>query len=59
MLYVVVTLLIIALTAALLGFSGVAGTAAGVAKLVFTIAVVLLAASVIFEGMRGSFGRHS
>jgi uncharacterized membrane protein YtjA (UPF0391 family) len=58
MLYIAVALVMIALTAALLGFSGVAGTAAGAAKLVFIIAVVLLAASVIFEGLRGTFRRR-
>jgi uncharacterized membrane protein YtjA (UPF0391 family) len=59
MLYIAVALVMIALTAALLGFSGGAGTAAGVAKLVFIIAMVLLAASVIFEGLRGTFRRPS
>jgi uncharacterized membrane protein YtjA (UPF0391 family) len=59
MLYAVVTLLITGLIAAVLGFSGLGGAAAGVAKLVFIAAVVLLAASVVLEGMRGTFGRHS
>jgi uncharacterized membrane protein YtjA (UPF0391 family) len=54
----VVTLLIIALIAALLGFGGIAGTAVGLAKIVFLVAMVLLVVSLIFGGMRGSFGRR-
>jgi uncharacterized membrane protein YtjA (UPF0391 family) len=59
MLYVVGSLLIIALISAVFGFSGVAGTGTGLAKIGFVMAIVLLAASLIFEGIRGSFGRHS
>jgi uncharacterized membrane protein YtjA (UPF0391 family) len=58
MLYAVATLLVIGLIAAVLGFSGFGGTAAGVAKLVFIAAMVLLAASVVFEGKRGTLGRR-
>jgi uncharacterized membrane protein YtjA (UPF0391 family) len=58
MLHLVVTLLIIALIAALLGFGGIAGTAVGLAKIVFVVAMVLLLVSLIFGGMRGSFGRR-
>jgi uncharacterized membrane protein YtjA (UPF0391 family) len=58
MLHLVVTLLIIALIAALLGFGGIAGTAVGLAKIVFLVAMVLLVVSLIFGGMRGSFGRR-
>ena len=41
MLSLVVTLLIIALIAALLGFGGIAGAAVGIAKIVFFVALVL------------------
>jgi uncharacterized membrane protein YtjA (UPF0391 family) len=52
------TLLVIGLIAALLGFGGIAGTAVGLAKIVFLVAMVLLVVSLIFGGMRGSFGRR-
>jgi len=39
--FIVVSLLVIALIAAALGFSGLAGTAVGVAKLVFITAIIL------------------
>jgi uncharacterized membrane protein YtjA (UPF0391 family) len=58
MFHLVITLLIIGLIAALLGFGGIAGTAVGLAKVVFVVAIVLLVASLIFGGMRGSFGRR-
>jgi uncharacterized membrane protein YtjA (UPF0391 family) len=58
MLHLVITLLVIGLIAALLGFGGIAGTAVGLAKIVFIVALVLLVASLIFGGMRGSFGRR-
>jgi uncharacterized membrane protein YtjA (UPF0391 family) len=58
MLHLVITLLVIGLIAALLGFGGIAGTAVGLAKIVFLVAMVLLIASLIFGGMRGSFGRR-
>jgi uncharacterized membrane protein YtjA (UPF0391 family) len=51
----VVTLLIIALIAALLGFGGIAGTAIGLAKLIFYIAVILFVVSLIFGYSRGGF----
>ena len=41
MLSLVVTLLIIALIAAVLGFGGIAGAAVGIAKIVFFVALVL------------------
>jgi uncharacterized membrane protein YtjA (UPF0391 family) len=41
MLNLVVTLLIIALVAAVLGFGGIAGAAIGIAKIVFFVAIVL------------------
>jgi uncharacterized membrane protein YtjA (UPF0391 family) len=58
MLHLVITLLVIGLIAALLGFGGIAGTAVGLAKIVFLVAMVLLVISLIFGGMRGSFGRR-
>lgn len=36
------TFLIIALVAGLLGFGGIAGTAAGIAKIIFGLALILL-----------------
>jgi uncharacterized membrane protein YtjA (UPF0391 family) len=48
MLSLVVTLLIIALIAAVLGFGGIAGAAVGIAKIVF---------SLVAGGLRG-FGRR-
>ena len=58
MLHLVVTLLIIALIAGLLGFGGIAGTAVGLAKIIFFVALVLFVVSLIFGGMRGSFERR-
>jgi uncharacterized membrane protein YtjA (UPF0391 family) len=58
MLHLVITLLIIALIAGLLGFGGIAGTAVGLAKIIFFVALVLFLVSLIFGGMRGSFGRR-
>jgi uncharacterized membrane protein YtjA (UPF0391 family) len=46
------------LVAGLLGFGGIAGTAVGLAKIIFVVALVLLVVSLIFGGMRGSFGRR-
>ncbi len=42
------TFLVIALIAAALGFGGIAGTAAGIAKLLFVVFLILFAASLIF-----------
>jgi uncharacterized membrane protein YtjA (UPF0391 family) len=56
MLHLVITLLVIALIAGLLGFGGIAGTAVGFAKIVFVIALVLFVVSLISGGLRGSFG---
>jgi len=58
MLSLVVTLLIIALIAAVLGFGGIAGAAVGIAKIVFLAALVLFVVSLIAGGMRGGFGRR-
>ena len=52
MLSLVVTLLIIALIAAVLGFGGIAGAAVGIAKIVFFVALVLFIISLIAGGMR-------
>jgi len=57
MLNLVVTLLIIALIAAVLGFGGIAGAAIGLAKIIFFIALVLLVVSLLFGGFRGGFRR--
>jgi uncharacterized membrane protein YtjA (UPF0391 family) len=54
MLGLVVTLLIIALIAAVLGFGGIAGAAVGMAKIVFFVALVLFLVSLIFGITRGS-----
>jgi uncharacterized membrane protein YtjA (UPF0391 family) len=58
MLQLVITLLIIALIAGLLGFGGIAGTAVGLAKIIFFVALVLFLVSLVFGGMRGSFRRR-
>jgi uncharacterized membrane protein YtjA (UPF0391 family) len=58
MLNLVITLLIIALIAGVLGFGGIAGTAVGLAKIIFFVALVLFVVSLIFGGVRGSFGRR-
>jgi uncharacterized membrane protein YtjA (UPF0391 family) len=50
----VVTLLIIALVAAVLGFGGIAAGAAELAKIVFFVALVLFVAGVVF----GAAGRR-
>jgi uncharacterized membrane protein YtjA (UPF0391 family) len=43
-----ITFLIIALIAALLGFSGIAGMAAGFAKILFAVFLVLFVVSLLF-----------
>ena len=47
-----VTFLIVALIAGALGFGGVAGTAAGIAKVCFFIFLVLMVASLLLPGRR-------
>ena len=47
-----VTFLIIALIAAVLGFGGIAGTAMGIAKIIFFVAIVLFVLSLLFGGFR-------
>jgi uncharacterized membrane protein YtjA (UPF0391 family) len=51
----VVTLLIVALIAAVLGFGGIAGTAIGLAKVIFYIAIILFLISLVFGYSRGGF----
>jgi uncharacterized membrane protein YtjA (UPF0391 family) len=48
-----VTFLIVALVAALLGFGGIAGVAVEAAKIVFFVAIVLFAISVVAGLLRG------
>jgi uncharacterized membrane protein YtjA (UPF0391 family) len=57
MLNLVVTLLIIALIAAVFGFGGIAVAAVGIAKIVFFVAIVLILVSLLAGGLRGGFGR--
>ncbi len=49
----VVTFLIIALVAGLLGFGGLAGASIEIAKIVFFVAIVLFAVSALISLMRG------
>jgi uncharacterized membrane protein YtjA (UPF0391 family) len=49
-----VTFFIIAIVAAALGFGGVAGSAAGIAKILFAIFVVLFIASLVVPRLRSS-----
>jgi uncharacterized membrane protein YtjA (UPF0391 family) len=57
MMSLVITLLVIALIAGILGFGGIAGTAVGLAKIVFFAALVLFLISLLFGGFRGGFRR--
>jgi uncharacterized membrane protein YtjA (UPF0391 family) len=52
----VVTLLIVALIAALLGFGGIAGAAVEIAKVIFFIAILLFLVAVV-AGLIGRGGR--
>jgi uncharacterized membrane protein YtjA (UPF0391 family) len=45
----IVTFLVVALIAAALGFGGIAGTAVGLAKLVFYIFIVLFLISLVYS----------
>jgi len=49
----VVTFLIVALIAGLLGFGGIAGASVEIAKIIFFIAVVLFLVSAVFGLVRG------
>jgi uncharacterized membrane protein YtjA (UPF0391 family) len=53
MLNLVVTLLIIALVAAVLGFGGIAVAAVGIAKIVFFVALLLFLVALLAGTMRG------
>jgi uncharacterized membrane protein YtjA (UPF0391 family) len=53
MLNLVVTLLIIALIAAVLGFGGIATAAVGIAKIVFFVALLLFLIAAVAGTMRG------
>ena len=44
-----ITFLIVALIAAVFGFGGIAGTAVGIAKLLFFVFIVLFVVSLIFH----------
>jgi uncharacterized membrane protein YtjA (UPF0391 family) len=48
-----ITFFVIALIAAIFGFGGIAGTAAGIGKFIFFAAVVLLLVSLVTGGFRG------
>jgi uncharacterized membrane protein YtjA (UPF0391 family) len=50
----VVTLLIIALIAGLLGFGGIASAAVGLAKIIFFIAILLFLVALVFGLVGGS-----
>jgi uncharacterized membrane protein YtjA (UPF0391 family) len=52
----VVTFLIIALVAAVLGFGGIAGAAVEIAKIIFFIAILLLLVTLVMGMMRGGRG---
>ena len=47
------TFLVVALIAALLGFGGIAGTAIGIAKIIFFVAIILFLVSVVAGAVRG------
>ncbi len=47
------TFLVVALVAAALGFGGIAGTAIGIAKIIFFVAIILFALSLLSGLIRG------
>ena len=53
----VITFLVIALIAALLGFGGIAGVSIELAKIVFFVAIVLFLPTAVFGVVRGSTQR--
>lgn len=53
MLHWALTFLVIAIIAAVLGFGGIAGTAIGIAKIIFFIAIVLFLISALTGAVRG------
>jgi uncharacterized membrane protein YtjA (UPF0391 family) len=50
------TFLVIALIAAVLGFGGIAGSAVGIAKLIFFVSIIVFAISAVVGLMRGRRG---
>ncbi len=46
------TFLVIALIAAALGFGGIAGSAVGIAKILFVVFLILFVVSLLFGGLR-------
>jgi len=48
-----ITFLIVALIAAVLGFGGIAGVAVEIAKIIFVVALILFAISVIYGLVAG------
>jgi uncharacterized membrane protein YtjA (UPF0391 family) len=53
MLHWALIFLVIALVAAVFGFGGIASTAAGMAQILFVVALVLFVVSLLFGFMRG------
>lgn len=53
MLHYTIVFFVIALIAALFGFGGIAASAVGIAKVLFSIFIVLAIASFVFGSMRG------
>ena len=47
------TFLVVALIAAALGFGGIAGTSAGIAKILFLVFIVLFVSAMVARAMRG------
>ena len=54
MLNLVVTLLIIALIAAVLGFGGIASAAVGIAKIIFFVVLVFFLIALVFGAIGGA-----
>ncbi|MCC0011286.1 MAG: DUF1328 domain-containing protein [Hyphomicrobiaceae bacterium] len=48
-----ITFLVIALIAAVLGFGGLAGTAVGIAKIIFGVAIVLFVVALVYSMITG------
>jgi len=48
-----ITFLVVALIAAVLGFGGIAGTAVGIAKLIFYVFIVLFLVSLVYSLVTG------
>jgi uncharacterized membrane protein YtjA (UPF0391 family) len=58
MISLIITLFIIAIIAAVLGFGGIAGAAVGMAKIVFFVAIALFLIALLTHGFRGGFARR-